>query len=117
MRNGMPRMDRNIEVKRGDIFMVDWGEGGIHPALIIQNDSGNKYSDHTIVAYITHTVKDYPVMVSFKDNESSLPDGGSVNLGRIMTLNKDKLKEKRGRLSASKMPLVNEAIKASLALE
>jgi mRNA interferase MazF len=107
----------NTEVKRGDIYMADWGEGGIHPALVIQNDIGNKYGKYTIIAYITHTVKDYAVMVVFKDNESSLPDGGSVNLGRIMTINKDKLKDKRGHLSTLKMTQVNEAIKNSLGLE
>jgi mRNA interferase MazF len=110
-------MDTNIEVKRGDIFMADWGEGGIHPALVIQNDAGNKYSKNTIVAYITSTIKDYPVIVSFKDNESSLGHGGSVDLGRIMSIPKDLLKGKRGRLSSNKMEQVNEAIKNSLGLE
>jgi mRNA interferase MazF len=107
----------NTEIKRGDIYMADWGEGGIHPALVIQNDNGNKYGKYTIVAFITHTVKDYPVMVSFKDNESSLPHGGSINLGRIMTINKNELKEKRGHLSTLKMAQVNEAIKNSLGVE
>jgi mRNA interferase MazF len=110
-------MDKILEVKRGDIFMVDWGEGGIHPALVIQNDTGNKYSKYIIVAYITHTIKDYPVMVTFKDNESGLNDGGSVDMGRIMTIPKDRLKDKKGRLSITKMAQVNEAIKNSLGVE
>ena len=108
----------SFDVKRGEIYDVDWGENaGLHPALIIQNDIGNQRSPSTIVAYITHTVKDLPVLVNFKDHESGLEHGGSVDLGRIMTIPKDLLRGKRGRLSSAKMPQVNEAIKASLGLE
>jgi len=111
-------MPNSIEVKRGEIYLVDWGKPtGEHPALIIQNDTGNKYSDSTIVAYITHTVKDYPILVSFKDHESSLEHGGSVDLGRIMTIPKTMLGHKIGRLSSSKMSQVNKAILASLGID
>jgi mRNA interferase MazF len=110
-------MSKDIEVKRGDIFMVDWGEGGVHPALVIQNDTGNKYGKYTIVAYITHTIKDYPVMVTFKANESGLNDGGSIDLGRIMTIPKTHLRDKKGHLSIIKTTQVNEAIKNSLGIE
>lgn len=111
-------MSKYVEVKRGEIYDVDWGGAtGLHPALIIQNDIGNKHSDFTIVAYISHTKKDYPVVVTFEDHESSLPHGGGVNLGRIMTIPKSMLKEKKGTLSALKMPKVNQAIKDSLGLD
>jgi len=105
-------------VKRGDIYDVDWGEkAGLHPALIIQNDVGNERSNSTIVAYISHTTKDYPILVNFKEHESSLKDGGAVNLGRIMTIPKSLLRGKRGHLSSKKIPEVNEAIKISLGLD
>jgi mRNA interferase MazF len=111
-------MPKTLEVKRGEIYDVDWGkDAGLHPALIIQNDTGNKYSDSTIVAYITHTIKDYPVLVGFKNHESGLEHGGQVNLSRIMTIPKSMLGSKRGRLSALKMPKVDEAIRASLGLD
>ena len=111
-------MPRSIEVKRGEIYLVDWGKPtGKHPALIIQNDTGNKYSDFTIVAYITHTVKDYPILVSFKGHESSLEHGGSVDLGRIMTIPKTMLGDKIGHLSSLKMSQVNKAILASLGID
>jgi mRNA interferase MazF len=106
------------EVRRGEIYNVDWGKGaGDHPALIIQNDIGNKESDSTIVAYITHTIKGYPVTVIFKDHESGLNHGGSIDLGKIMTIPKAMLKEKRGVLISKKMPEVNKAIATSLGLE
>jgi len=111
-------MPKPLEVKRGEIYDVDWDkDAGLHPALIIQNDTGNKYSDSTIVAYITHTIKDYPVLVNFQDHESSLEHGGSVDLGRIMTIPKSMLRDKRGRLFSLKMTQVNKAIMASLGID
>lgn len=111
-------MVKPIEVKRGEIYDVDWGEdAGLHPALIIQNDIGNQRSSYTIVAYITHTIKDLPVLVNFKDHESGLEHGGSVDLGRIMTIPKSLLRDKRGNLSSLKMPKVNQAIQASLGMD
>ncbi len=107
------------EVKRGEIYDVDWGkDSGPHPALIIQNDTGNKYSSSTIVAYISHTRKDWlPILVNFNDDESDLADGGAINLGRIMTIPKSMLRGKRGRLDSGKIPEVNKAIMASLGID
>ncbi len=110
---------KSLEVKRGEIYDVDWGEqAGLHPALIIQNDIGNKHSSSTIVAYISHTRKEWlPILVNFEGHESSLPDGGAVNLGRIMTIPKSLLREKRGHLSSNRIPEVNKAIMGSLGID
>jgi mRNA interferase MazF len=108
----------SLVVKRGDIYDVDWGkDAGLHPALIIQNDIGNERSNSTIVAYISHTMKDYPILVNFKNHESSLEHGGAVNLGRIMTIPKSMLRNKRGHLSSRIMPQVDKALKMSLGLD
>ncbi len=106
-------------VKRGDIYMVDWGgAAGIHPALIIQNDTGNTYSNSTIVAYMTHTPsRGLPMLVEFKDHESSLDHGGSIDLGRIMTIPKSMLREKKGSLSSRLMQQVNQALLLSLGID
>ena len=46
-------------IKRGDMFYADLSpvvgseQGGIRPVLIIQNDTGNKYSPTVIAAAIT----------------------------------------------------------------
>ena len=112
-------MPNSPEVKRGEIYLVDWGEGiGPHPALIVQNDTGNSYSDSTIVAYITSApAKGLPILVGFKEHESSLNHGGSVDLGRIMTIPKRMLCDKMGHLSSLKMSQVNEAILLSLGIK
>jgi len=112
-------MPKTPEVKRGEIYDVDWGkDAGLHPALIIQNDIGNKHSSSTIVAYISHTRKEWlPILVNFEDHETGLPDGGAVNLGRIMTIPKSYLRGKRGCFPSSRMPEVNKAIMESLGID
>ena len=49
-------------VKRGDIYYADLSpvvgseQGGIRPVLVIQNDTGNKYSPTVIAAAITSQI-------------------------------------------------------------
>ena len=48
-----------VQILRGDIFSVDFEpvrsaeQGKVRPALVIQNDIGNRYSPTVIVAAIT----------------------------------------------------------------
>ena len=111
------------EVKRGQIYWVDWDPGrgseqsGLRPALIIQNDIGNKFSPTTIVtALTTATEKPYPFLVKVTAKESGLPKDSTVNLAALMTVDKIRLGNKCGELSEAKMAEVNEALKASLGL-
>lgn len=52
-------------IRRGDIFYADFGtgigaiQGGIRPVLIMQNDTGNKYSTTVQGAPITSRLKRY----------------------------------------------------------
>jgi len=110
-------------VKRGEIYWVDWGEGkgseqsGVRPALIIQNDIGNKASPNTIVASITTAPnKPYPFLVEFTSQESGLDKDGAVDLASIMTTSKKRLGNKCGQLTSQKMLEVDSAIKISLEL-
>lgn len=111
------------DIKRGEIYWVDWEEGkgseqeGIRPALIIQNDVGNKVSPTTIIASLTTAPnRPYPFLVKFTKEESGLKKDGAVDLAVIMTIDKNRLRDKGGQLTADKMSEVNEAIKISLGL-
>ena len=111
------------EVKRGEIYWVDWSPGrgseqsGLRPALIIQNDIGNKFSPTTIIAAITTVPeKPYPFMVGITASESGLPRDSMINLAAILTIDQTRLGDKCGELSQTKMAEVDEAIKTSLAL-
>ena len=110
-------------IKRGEIYWVDWGEGkgseqaGIRPALIIQNDVGNRLSPNTIVASLTSAPnKPYPFLVGFTVEESGLNKDGAIDLASIMTISKKRLGDKCGQLTNQKMLEVDSAIGVSLGL-
>lgn len=114
----MPR-----ELRRGEIYWVDWNpargseQSGLRPALVIQNDIGNRYSPTTIVAALTTAAgKPYPFLVRVSAGESGLPKDSTVNLAVILTIDKARLIDKCGELGEEKMAEVDRAIKASLGL-
>lgn len=111
------------DIKRSEIYWVDWGEGkgseqaGIRPALIIQNDVGNRVSPNTIIASLTTAPnKPYPFLVGFTKEESGLKKDGAVDLATIMTIDKMRLKDKCGQLTSRKMSEIDQAIKITLGL-
>jgi len=110
-------------VRRGEICWVDWNpsrgseQKGVRPALIIQNDIGNRLSPNTIVASLTTTPnKGYPFMVSLKAVECGLQADSTVDLASIMTVSKARLGDKCGEVSPIGMKKVDTAIKASLGI-
>ena len=106
--------------KRGEIWMVNFNPGrgseqkGIRPALIIQNDIGNRYASTTIVSAITTTLKKYPVTVLVPRGKGGLKENSMVNLAHILTVDKGRLMRKLGKLEEDKIAEVTEAIKISL---
>ncbi len=111
------------DIRRGEIYWVDWdiGKGseqaGVRPALIIQNDVGNKVSPTVIIASLTTAPnKPYPFLVEFTKEESGLEQGGAVDLAAIMTIDKIRLGDRCGQLISGKMSEVDKAIKISLGL-
>ncbi len=125
-----------MPVKRGEIYWVEFDpvkgneQGGLRPALIIQNDIGNRYSPTTVVVAITTTIppKPYPFLVVIEPEESGLPRRSTVNCSQIATIHQSgkasRLRPSRGepeirpvgRLSKTKMREVDEAIKFNLGL-
>lgn len=112
-----------MPAKRGEIYWVDFGtprrgeQGGRRPALIIQNDIGNRTSPTTIVAAITSRQKKrYPFHVETTAKESGLPQDGTILLEQLLTINQNRLISKVGTLSSTKMMEVDEALKVSLGL-
>lgn len=110
-------------VRRGDIWWLDWSPGrgseqrGQRPALVIQNDLGNRYSPTTIVSAVTTRGGDYPFIVLVSAPESGLPRDSFVNLAQILTVDKSRLMRRSGRLDQQKMREVDSAIRISLGLD
>lgn len=111
-------------VKRGDIWLVNldptigFEVKKSRPAIIIQNDIGNKFSPITIIAPITSQNIDslYPVEVFISSNDSKIKKSSKAMLNQIRAIDKQRLIKKQGVVSKSTMREVGKAIKISLGL-
>jgi len=107
---------------RGEVWLVNWNpargseQAGKRPALVIQNDIGNKKASTIIVAAISGSVKIYPMNVKIDPPEGGLERPSIVKTGQILTVSKERLEKRFGKISAKKMEEVNRAIKLSLDL-
>lgn len=120
-------MKGNQSVQRGELIRCDFGNyeespggstKGERPALVIQNDVGNKYGNHVIVAVISRKQKSHiPVLVNFSDNETPLASSGTINCAHLYTVGKDEIISKFGTIGAGLMAKVDEALRVSLALD
>lgn len=109
-------------VRRGEIYIVSFDpvrgfeQGGIRPALVVQNDEGNEFASTTIVAVMTSRHRDYPVRVMVSPKQTGLAQASSVMLDQLRTISHDRLGRRVGRLTADKMAEVDEALHYSLGL-
>ena len=113
-------------IKRGDMFYADLSpvvgseQGGIRPVLIIQNDTGNKYSWEVIAAAITSQMgkTKLPTHIEIEPEQSGLKSESVILTEQIRTIDKSRLKEKIGHINdSSVMSQVNNAIGISFGLE
>ncbi len=112
---------------RGDVYLVNLDPiigkeiGKARPAVIIQNDVGNKFSPVTIIAPISSVkeiTKPLPIMIFLKKGEGGLSEDSYIDCGQIRTVDKDqRLITKFGTLDKSKMLEVDKALKVSLSLQ
>ena len=113
-------------VKRGDMFYADLSpvvgseQGGIRPVLIIQNDTGNKYSPTVIAAAITSQTNKtkLPTHIEIDGENQGLKNNSVILTEQIRTIDKSRLKEKIGHINDSKvMNKINNALGVSFGLE
>lgn len=109
--------------KRGDIVIVNFEpvigseQGGIRPALVLQNDIGNKYSHTIIVAAIsTATKPELPTHISVEDIDF-LDSSSTLLLEQIRTIDKKRIQKYVGALSAGMMFAVDHALAISVGLK
>jgi len=111
--------------RRGEIYRCSFDPTVGHeirktrPALVIQNDVGNRYSPLTIVAAITSTLSPvtYPVEVIVEPSISNgLEARSSIRLDQIRTVDRQRLVKRLGVMDAATMAKVDEALKISLGL-
>ena len=110
-----------MDVKWGDVIYVDVGneakgseQKGNRPAIIVQNDIGNRYSSTTIVALITSQEKRYmPTHVIVEPWQSGLNKVSTIMLEQIKTIDKSTIISKVGHIETD---WLKEKIKKSLTI-
>ena len=83
-----------MSTARGEIYWVEFDpvkgseQGGLRPAVVVQNDVGNRFSPTTVVAAITRSIppKPYPFVVIIEAEESGLPHRSVINCSQLATI-------------------------------
>lgn len=83
---------------RGDIVLIDFGkqegsvQGGLRPAIVLQNDTGNFFSTTTIVALLTsQNKKNLPTHVKINCGEGGLSKNSIILMEQVHTVSKSKI--------------------------
>lgn len=115
-----------MQIKRGDMFYADLSpvvgseQGGVRPVLIIQNDTGNKYSPTVIAAAITSQTgkTKLPTHIEIGSQNNGLKSDSVVLAEQIRTIDKSRLKERIGHIDDNNIiNKINSALGVSFGLE
>lgn len=115
--------DMREEVKRNDIIWVslDTGIGseqaGDRPAVVIQNDVGNKYSTVIIVAMITSQINKAKLPTHVEVSKDIGLDKDSVIMTeQLRTISKKRIREYIGRLNDRQISQLDRSLLISLGI-
>lgn len=111
-------------IERGELYsanldpVVGSEQGGIRPVLIVQNDTGNRFSPTVIVLAVTGRLNKarLPTHVEISAQGHGLASDSVVLAEQIRTLDKRRLRDRIGKLSPEAMEQVSRAMLVSLGL-
>ncbi len=110
-------------MKRGEVRYVDSNKvpgrpiRKKRPALVVQNDLGNRYSTNVVVAAVQgDPKKDLPILVKIPAGTAGLTKDSVVNCGVLSTIPQVLLGNKIGVIHDADMRKVERALKISLGL-
>jgi mRNA interferase MazF len=105
------------KILRGEIWRVRFDPiegselGKTRPAVVLQNDLGNRYAKTTIVVAITGRIKDLPTLVDVAPSQSNgLRRPCAINMSHIRTVSQSRLKTKIGRIEDIYLPQIKRAL-------
>jgi len=102
-------------IAQGEVWWVDLGEpagsepGFRRPVVVVQGEAFNASSLRTVVCVaLTSNVRwaDAPGNVLLSARTTGLPKASVANVSQLVTVDRDALTERVGRLSASNLELV-----------
>ena len=115
------------EIRRGDVVLVNLDPvvgseiGRTRPAVVVQNDVGNRYSPTIVVTAITSYSERkarFPICVVLDIGEGGLDKRSIVSASQLRTIDRRRIVGARlGTLSAGAMEKVDRSLIVSLALD
>ena len=113
-----------MNVKRGELYYADLSpvvgseQGGVRPVLVVQNDTGNKYSPTVIAAAVTSKINKAKLPTHIELPQAyGLQKDSVILLEQIRTIDKKRLMSRIGQLPPATMSRVNKAILISLGFD
>lgn len=112
-------------VERGDIWWADLAEpegsepGFRRPVLIVQADAFNRSRLHTVIAVVLTSnlrLVDAPGNILMPAKATGLPKDSVANVSQVITVDRDFLTEKVGRLRGQLLKDVDNGLRLVLAL-
>jgi mRNA interferase MazF len=121
-----------MPIRRGEVYWVDWEPArgsepaGRRPGLVVSNDLANDHAPVVVLAAMTtrRPSRPFPFVVEVSAAETGLARDSTINCLQLMTVDKRRLlgpTERQpaapaGRVPVRRMPDVDRALKAALAL-
>lgn len=112
-------------VERGDVWWADLGEpdgsepGYRRPVIIVQSDAFNRSRLRTVIAVVLMTnlrLLDAPGNVLISGKASGLPKDSVANVSQLITIDRDFLVERAGRVRGQVMTDLENGLRLVLAL-
>jgi mRNA interferase MazF len=121
----MARVESKVNFpKRGDVYLVrfDPTVGSeikkTRPAIVVQNNIGNRYSSSVIVLAISSMSNEklYPTEVLLLPQEGGIVKRSTILANQIRSVDKSRLVRRLGKVNVETVARVDQALKISLGL-
>ena len=117
-------MTEEGSLRRGDVVLLplplvtDSGQNKVRPAVVVQNDVGNRFSANVIVVPISSRVpeQDYPVNHRLPSGTAGLDRTSVILAGTILTVPQSIVIRRLGRLPTADLAAVDACLRVSLGL-
>ncbi|MCH7575532.1 MAG: type II toxin-antitoxin system PemK/MazF family toxin [Candidatus Marinimicrobia bacterium] len=114
-----------MDILRGDVVRVELNPirgseqtGDARPCVIVQNDTGNRHSNTTIIVPLTDAAhkQAYPFQILVPKGEGGLVKSSIAKCEQIRVISIDRIKTRIGTLQPETITRLNAALKSSLGL-
>lgn len=111
-----------MRVYRGEVYLVDFGigygseQGDVRPAVIVQNNIGNKYSPTTIVVPVTSRQTKAHIPTHVRVKGACLTKKSLALTEQVVTIDKRRIIRKMGNIKLKSLFKIGTALMIGLGL-